>query len=140
MITDVTALAEIRKSWEGVEQMRAKLQRSAFATAAFGIGGVFPHVLADAAHNLPFMHAHAVLNDTLQQFAAEGIINCKSRYLGPLMAAAIPVLSWQDLSVIQIGIDHRNDVAHRAKLLPRGECWKHIDAIGRELKAWGIII
>jgi len=138
MIRDPKALAEIRRSWEGVEALRGQLQRSAGASVGF-IGGVFPHKLSDAAHNLPFIHAHAVLNDTLRQLAVEGAISCHSIFLGSLVVAAQKTLPWQDLKLIRVGVKRRNSVAHKAKLLSRGDCWKHIDAIRRELKAWGIL-
>jgi hypothetical protein len=138
VIRDPNALEEIRRSWRGVEALRGQLQLSAFASVGV-IGGSFPHKLADAAHNLPFIHAHGVLNDTLRQLAVEGVISCPSIFLGKLVGAASRKLPWQDLKLIRAGIRKRNTVAHKAKLLPRGECWRHVDAIGRELKAWGII-
>jgi hypothetical protein len=138
VIHDPKALAEIRRSWQGLEALRGQLQRSAFASVGV-IGGTFPHKLADAAHNLPFIHAHGVLNDVLRQLAVEGVISCRSIFLGKLVGAARTKLAWRDLKLIRAGIRKRNAVAHKAKLLPRGECWKHVDAISREFKAWGII-
>lgn len=84
MIRDATALAEVRQSWGGVEALRSRLQVSAFASVGV-LGGSFPFVLANAAHNLPFIHAYAVLNDVLEQRAAEGHFNCKSIFLGELL-------------------------------------------------------
>ena len=117
--------------------MRGRLQRSAFASVGV-IGGTFPHKLADAAHNLPFIHAHGVLDDTLRQLAVEGSISCSSIFLGKLVVAARK-LPWRDLRLIRAGIKKRNSVAHKGMLLSRRECWKHVDAIGRELRARGIV-
>jgi hypothetical protein len=138
VICDQKALAEIRRSWEGVEALRRRLRRSTFASIGI-IGSTFPHRLADAADNLPFIHAHGVLNDTLRKLAVEGAISCSSIFLGQLVVAARKKLPWQDLKLIRAGINKRNSVAHKGVLLPRGECWKHVDAIGRELRAWGIV-
>jgi hypothetical protein len=138
MIRDRKALTEIRRSWQGVEALRGQLQRSAFASVGL-IGGVFPHKLSDAAHNLPFIHAHGILNDTLRQLAVEGTISCSSIFLGKLVSAAKRKLPWQDLNLIRAGVKKRNAVAHNGQLLSRRDCWKHVDATGQELKAWGVV-
>ena len=138
MIRDANALSEVRKGWAGVEALRARLQRSAFG--ALGVaGGEFPFALADAAHNLPFVHAYAVLNDVLLQLATEGHFACKSIFLGELLKMSRSVLPWQDFAVVSTGAARRNDVAHRGELLGRGDCWSFIDAIKTELSAWGVL-
>ena len=114
------------------------MQVSAFASVGV-IGGNFPFVLSNAAHNLPFVHAFAVLNDALKQLALEGHFNCKSIFLGALLEKSEKALPWRDFALVSVGVDHRNDVAHRGQLLDRGECWKYIDTVKAELIAWGII-
>lgn len=137
MIRNAKALTEIRRSWNGVEALRRQLQRSAaISTVA---GGMFPHALADAAHNLPFIHACAVLNEALIQLAREGRISCSGISLGDLVKAGAKRLRWKNLEVIRSGIRKRNAVAHRGKLLPRADCWTYVDAIERELRGWGIV-
>jgi len=138
MIKDTDTLAEVRKDWNGVEALRAKLQRSAFASAGI-LGGSFPFTLSNAAHNLPFFHAFAVLNDVLEALKKEGHFKCKSSFLGALVDASETALPWNDFSTIKKGVGRRNDVAHRADLLERGECWKYVDAIKLELSAWGVV-
>lgn len=138
MIRDPTALAEVRQSWGGVEALRLRLQVSAFASVGV-IGGSFPITLANAAHNLPFIHAYAVLNDVLKQLADEGHFSCKSIFLGELLKKSEKVLPWQDFALVSVGAACRNDVAHRGQLLDRGDCWKHVDAVKVELSAWGIL-
>ncbi len=59
--------------------------------------------------------------------------------MGELLKASEMVLSWQDFSTIETGVGRRNDVAHRADLLERGECWKYVDAIKLELSTWDIV-
>jgi hypothetical protein len=138
VIQDATALTEIQQSWNGVEALRSKLQVSAFASVGV-IGGTFPFTLANAAHNLPFIHAYAVLNDALKQLADGGRFTCKSIFLGELLKKSETVLPWQDFALISVGVGRRNDVAHRGQLLDRGDCWKYVDAVKAELSAWGII-
>jgi hypothetical protein len=138
VIQDARALSEVRKNWAGVETLRSRLQTSAF-TAVGVVGGRFPFALADAAHNLPFVHAYAVLNDTLLQLATEGHFTCKSIFLGELLKKSKAALQWQDFVVVSAGAARRNDVAHRGKLLRRGDCWTYVDAVKIELSAWGVL-
>ncbi len=138
MIRDATALAEIRQSWAGVEVLRSRLQVSAFASVG-ALGGTFSFVLANAAHNLPFIHAYAVLNDVLEQLADEGHFSCKSIFLGELLKKSEKVLPWQDFALVSTGAGLRNDVAHRGQLLDRSDCWKYVDAVKVELSAWGVL-
>ena len=138
MIRDENALVEIRSSWAGVEALRSRLQVSAVASVGV-IGGVFPFALSNAAHNLPFIHAYAVLNDVLEQLASEGHFSCKSIFLGELLKKSQHILQWQDFALIAEGADRCNDVAHRGELLPRGDCWKYIDAVRAELNAWAVV-
>ena len=137
VITDDATLTDVRKSWVGVEALRERLTSSGFM--AFGVGGFFPTALADAAHNLPFLHAFAVLNDVLEQLAEEDHFDCNDRRLGMLLKKSEKALSWQDYKQIKVGVKLRNDLAHRGLLLERGDCWTYIDAIKRQLSAWGIV-
>ncbi len=50
MIKDTDTLTEIQACWNGVENLRGKIQRSLFASVGF-LGGTFPFAAADAAHN-----------------------------------------------------------------------------------------
>lgn len=138
MIRDAKALSEVRKSWAGVEALRLRLHRSAFASVGV-IGATFPAALADAAHNLPFVHAYAVLNDVLVQLADEWHFTRKGILLGELIKKSPQVLPWQDFALVPTGVKHRNDVAHRGKLLGRGDCWTYIDAVKTERSAWGVL-
>ncbi|MEZ4863382.1 MAG: hypothetical protein R3C14_18840 [Caldilineaceae bacterium] len=139
MITDLIALQEIRSAWNGVEALRERIQVGLFATVGTG-SSVYPFHVADAAHNLPFLHAYSVLNDTLQQLASEGNFNCKSIFLGNLLQASEKVLPWNDFTVIKLGAARRNDLAHHGNVLPRSDCWRYIDAIKSELTSWGVLI
>ena len=138
MIRDTDTLAEVQSGWAGVEGLRGRLQRREFASQG-AIGGSFPFALANAAHNLPFIHAFAVLNDVLEQLASEGHFSCKSHFLGALLTSSEKTLPWRDFTLIRAGAELRKDVAHRGQLLERGECWKYVDAVKAELSAWGIL-
>ena len=138
VLKDTNTLLEIRKDWNGVEALRNKLRASAFASMGI-LGGIFPFTLSNAAHNLPFLHAFSVLNEVLIALEKEGRFKCNSIFLGKLLEASEMVLPWKDFSTIETGVGRRNDVAHRADLLERAECWKYVDAIKLELSLWGIV-
>ena len=138
MIEDENSLAAIKRDWNGVELLRDKLKRSAYASRGV-VGGVFPFALANAAHNLPFMHAYSVLNEVLIVLAKEGHFKCKSIFLGKILVSSKNALTWIDYETIVTGVERRNDVAHRADLLERGECWQYVDAVKKQLESWQII-
>ena len=138
MITNTDTLSEIKKDWNGVESLRDKLQRSAFASTGV-VGGSFPFTLANAAHNLPFIHAYSVLNDVLMALEKEGRFKCSSIFLGKLLEDSEFAFPWSHFGTIKMGVSRRNDVAHRADLLERKECWKYVDAIKAELSLWNIV-
>ena len=137
MIQDSEVLAEIRASWRGVEVLRGKLQRALLGS--FAQGGTFAIFAADAAHNLPFMHAYSVLNDVLSQLSREGHFRCKSIFLGALLDASEHSLPWENFSLIKEGTGRRNDVAHRGDVLPRADCWRYVDAVQNQLTKWQIL-
>lgn len=137
MISDKAALMEIRQSWKGVEALRGRLQRALLGS--FAQVASFVIFVADSAHNLPFVHAYAVLNDVLEQLANEHHFKCKSIFLGALLDASKDKLPWKDFAIIKEGAERRNDVAHRGKVLPRADCWRYIDAIKDQLLAWGVV-
>ena len=107
MIRDSAALEEIQQEWAGVVALRVKLDLSAASSSI--VGGMFPFALADAAHNLPFIHAFAVLNNVLAQLAREGRFQCNSIFLGKLLASSEKALPWQDFARIRAGVERRND-------------------------------
>ena len=138
MIEDENSLEAIKSDWMGVELLRDKLKTSAYASRGV-VGGIFPIALANAAHNLPFIHAYSVLNETLIVLGKEGNFSCKPIFLGKLLASSKGAFSWIDYETIVKGVDRRNDVAHRGDLLDRGECWHYVDAVKMELESWRLI-
>jgi hypothetical protein len=137
MVTNKTVLNELRKSWNGVRKIRNKVQRSLLASHAQGASSVI--LIADIAHNLTFIHAYSVLNDVLLQIRNEKRFKCTSFFLRPLMKASKDKLSWNNFNIVMEGVERRNDIAHKGKIIPRGDCWKYIDAIEKELVSWNII-
>jgi hypothetical protein len=109
--------------------------------AILGSVGAAPSAIfaADAAHNVPLLHAYSVLNDVLVQLEKEGHFHCKSFLLGALLKASEHKLARLEFGVISTGLGRRNDLAHRGDVVPRGECWKYIDAVQKQLVFWKLI-
>lgn len=137
MIHDTTVLKEICESWGGVIILREKYK--AAIGGSISTGGLFAIFAADAVQNLPFIHACSVLNEALLQIAKEGGFKCKSIFLGKLVDDSKSVLPWINYSLVREIVEKRNDIAHRGKVIPRADCWKYIEAIETEFRAWTII-
>ena len=103
MISDQTALKDIRELWQGVETLRGRVQRTLLGS--FANGGHSVILIADIAHNLPFIHACAVLNDVLEQLAKQKRFDCKSRFLGSLLDASRDKLHWDDFAIVRDAAD-----------------------------------
>jgi hypothetical protein len=137
MIADPNVRAGIQAEWRGAIELRARVQRSLLG--AFAQGGSSAIFAADAAHNLPMIHGFGVLNNVLLAFRDQGRFSCKGFTLGPLMDASRTNIPWLDFDNMKAAVRRRNEVAHDGVLLPRGECWTHLDAISAQLTSWSIL-
>jgi hypothetical protein len=142
MITDPKALEDLRVSWDGVRLLRLKIYRAITGSAT--LPGSFTVFIADAAHNLPFLQACAVLNDVLAQLRDEQHFRCgrlgnDRTPLGALVRDSEHALPWRNYPLIKEAKCCRNALAHRAKIIPHADCWRYIDAIEAELVQWGIV-
>lgn len=139
MIKNLSVLTYIRKEWQGVRSR----QTSIFVglAASWGLGtGVFPHKVADISYSLVLIFAYSVLGNVLRQLGEEGFFTLpKKDTLGALMHNSKTQLPWVNFSEIDRGRCKRNDVAHKDFVPPRGESWKYIDEIEKELVNWQII-
>lgn len=137
MIDDQDALTEIRNSWNGVRQLQSQIRAN--TSFAFARGGVTVGNLSSMAHNLPLLHACAVLNDTLQQLCNEGKFACRQRTLGALLHASKTELPWSDWDLIEEVKKDRNDLAHDGTLISVELCIQYINAIEEELVVFGVL-
>lgn len=138
MISDPDVAEEMRRAWSGVRSLHNKVQRGILGSFA---GGSSVILIADIAHNLPFLCSCSVLNDVLLHLRDEGRFQCNKRVktLGALLSASEDALPWLDLPLIKKCVDRRNDLAHRSVILPRSECWQWIGAVEAQLVAWDVI-
>lgn len=137
MIKDLKLLNEIREEWKGVRSLQRTIgigeldAVSKGSLASFGI--------VEVAHNLTLIFAFSVLKDVLTQLRDEGYYKCSNRDLKPLMYKSKKSIPWVDFQKIDRGRDIRNEIAHDNKMFHKEECFKYIDALEYELKAWSII-
>jgi hypothetical protein len=134
VIADPQALEDLRASWNGVRLLRSKIQRALLGS--FAMGSPFALSIADAAHNLPFLQACAVLNDVLVHLRGAK----PKTPLGVVVNKSQDALTWVNYPLIQEIVDHRNKLAHHATFVRRGNCCRYIKAIEAELVAWGIVL
>jgi hypothetical protein len=136
VIADPTVAATVKADWSGVLALRGRVTRAILGSIGAAPSAIFA---ADAVHNVPLLHAYSVLNDVLVQLEKEGHFRCKTFLLGALLQASEHKLTWLEFDVIAMGVSRRNDLAHRGDVIPRGECWKYIDAVQKQLVSWKLV-
>jgi hypothetical protein len=128
-------------TWTYIQHVRQRIDLNAMASASLHL---FPHFLKDLSYNLLFVLAYDALGHALESLRAAGKFSSKSNMLGALMEGSRERLDWLDYPLIEGGKAKRNDLVHRftrsaaAEPLPRGECWKYIDGIERQLTHWNL--
>ncbi|MQY66742.1 MAG: hypothetical protein GH159_00240 [Dehalococcoidia bacterium] len=105
------------------------------------MGGAFPHKVADISYSLVLLFAYSVLGTVLRQLRDEEFFASpkKDNRLGVLISNSETQLPWINFGEVDEGHHKRNDVAHEDFVPSRGESWKYIDAIEKELINWQII-
>jgi hypothetical protein len=142
MITDQATIAEIKQGWSAVKTLQNP-DRSFLIPG----GGYFNERTADGFYNLPLVLAYGMLETFLAQCEVEKFITLpprKGRFsLGELLGASDPTTNsnfkWTDFASLTKGKDIRNDVAHRAKLASKQDCFKYINLIEAELQPMEVI-
>jgi hypothetical protein len=133
MIRDAAEAQKIRDDWLVVRKFCQSSHRQAMA------GGVLINETPpDDYYNLALLLAYGVLGQTLGVLRDEGAFPFKGWMLGPLMLASKTALPWQDYAAVEAGKNKRNDLAHEGKVATKADCLAAVDAIERELRAWGV--
>jgi hypothetical protein len=141
MSTSDEAPDGMEASWIYIQRVRQRIDLNAMASASLHL---FPHFLKDLSCNLLFVLAYDALGCALESLRDAGKFSCSGKMLGALMEASQERLGWLDYPLVEEGKNKRNDLVHRftrsvgAEPLPRAECWKYVDAIGRELTHWDL--
>lgn len=138
MIRDTQVRCEIEQEWNAVRKLCADSHR----LAMLPVGAIINETPPESFYNLPLVLAFAVLERVLTQLGDERAIpEAPGRRppLGARMGESKEALRWQDYALVERGRNKRNDLAHKATLVQRADCFKFIDAIEVELRAWGVL-
>jgi hypothetical protein len=137
MIADRNVKSEIAQEWAALRRLCAASHRQYQSEGGPFINETPP----ESFYNLPFLLAYAVLDQVLGELIDQGTFQCQKRrpLLGDKMTASLNALPWQDYASVDSGKTARNELAHDAKLLDRAGCFRFIDAIEVELKAWSVL-
>ena len=135
MIRDPQAKLEIAQDWSVVR----KLCEGSHRQYQSENGSFINESRAEDSYNLPLVLVYCVLDTCLDELVAQGVFSCTTWKLGPKMKASRGALPWKDYDLVDTGRDRRNDLAHRAKLQPKAECLRYIQAVENELTVWGIL-
>ena len=137
MFANPQSLATLQAEWDGVVQMRERMNHLVITTFAYDpiASPAFGNIL----YNLPLLLAFDVLKHVLLQAKEEGLFPLSGRRLGDLMDSAQVSLPWIDWQCLREGVTSRNEVAHEGRLLGDKQCLQHIAEIEAQLAAWGVI-
>jgi hypothetical protein len=137
VIVDHRALLNIREDWDGVQQMKRRMQSLVVVT--FATGAITAPALAKVVYNLPLLLSCDVLGRVLRQLRREGQFDSKRGELGPMIDAAKSQLPWLDWEGIRQGSLRRNEVAHGGVLHESDVCIADIARIEEQLVEWKVI-
>ena len=137
MIANPSSLETLQAEWQGVVQMRERIQNLVISTFAFDAKK--SPVFGDILYNLPLRLAFDVLKQVLLQAKDEGLIRSSRRQLGDLVESAKTSLPWIDWQRLREGVKRRNEVVQGGKLFGDQQCLQDIADIEAQLLAWGII-
>jgi hypothetical protein len=140
MIADPVELEKHCNAWRSVRDSQMQFKAKLGFTGV-GPGGNFGRGIFEACHDLTLVFAYAVLQDVLEQLKHEKRFSTRKTKpgLGELMQTSRSTLPWQDFALVDKGRNRRNDFAHHRMSVPVDECMEYIDAVERELHAWGIV-
>jgi hypothetical protein len=137
MIKDSKFLKEIQEDWKGVRSLQKVIGIGEFD--AVSKGSIASITSFRVAHNLTLVFAFSVLKDILIQLRDEEYFRSERSNLGPLMNKSKKYIPWIDFDTIDKGREIRNKIAHDNEIIDAKICFKYINAIECELKAWEII-
>lgn len=137
MITDISALTDLKKDWGGINRLLSVIKGTGYILPS---GELICMDHPPESYNIPFLLSYGVLENTLLTFHAQGIfIFQEKKTLNNLMEASRPNLLWKAFDIVNGGRIARNKLAHEAVLLTKDECIRFVDAIRLELVGWSIL-
>ena len=137
MIVNPSAVTPLQVEWQGVLQMRSRIQHLVLSTFAFDIRR--SPAFGDVLYNLPFLLAFEVLKQVLLQARAAGLITGSGQRLADLIESSKSSLPWMDWDGLHEAMNRRNEVLQEGKLCGDAQCLADIEAIEAQLAAWAVI-
>ncbi len=137
MIVNPSAVTPLQVEWQGVLQMRSRIQHLVLSTFAFDIRR--SPAFGDVLYNLPFLLAFEVLKQVLLQARAAGLITGSGQRLADLIESSKSSLPWMDWDGLHEAMNRRNEVLQEGKLCGDAQCLADIAAIEAQLAAWAVI-
>ena len=140
MIKDAEDRESIVAQWKTVRRYEAMMKTNTLG--AFADGALLTPDFLNGCNTLVCIFAFAVLERVLRILLREGA--CPEPPEGrtgfkALMNSSQTALPWVDFALVAEGRDERHKAAHGLKIIPRADCWRYINAIERELVAWGVL-
>jgi hypothetical protein len=135
---------KLRVEWDGVVQMRTRMESIVMGTFAggsplSGFSSLAGFAVRDIVYNLPLLLAFDVLKQVLAKARDESLFVCSRNQLGDLMESGKDFLPWIDWDALREGVRRRNAVAHDGELFDGKQCLKDIGSVEAQLVAWNII-
>jgi hypothetical protein len=137
MIKDPEARQRIRDSWKTVRKLQARIH-TALQPTLFSLVPSMTN-FREVPDSLLLLFAVSVLENALDELRNQGVFSSRGSELGRLIEASRGTLRWQDYGKIQEIKNRRNDLAHERVFPPSDKCGEYLDAIAKELLAWGVL-
>ena len=137
MIANPSSLAILQAEWDGVVQMRERMQNLVSSTFAFDVSR--SPAFGDIFYNLPLRLAFDVLKKVLLQAKDEGLITTSDQRLANLMESAKTALPWRNWQGLREAVRRQNEIVHGGKLLGDEQCLADIADVEAQLITWRII-
>ena len=137
MIVTLNSMVALKNQWQGVVQMRERMDHLVLTTFAFDpiTSPIFGNIL----YNLPLLLAFDVLKQVLLQTNERDQSTDFQHQLGDLMDSTKASLAWIDWQSLREGVERLTEVQYGGKLLGDKQCLQDIEHVESQLVAWGVI-
>ena len=129
------ASPDVEERWRIVEAALSRARR-----LPVGPFVVVSHEQRDLTNAVVLLLAYSALESALDALKQRGDFERKTHRLGPNMEAARNAgVPWRDYASVERGKEARDALAHQFRIPPRAEVWRFADAVGAELRGWGLL-
>jgi hypothetical protein len=137
MIVNPNSLAALQTKWQGVIQMRERMDQLVISTFAFD--PISSPVFGNIFYNLPLLLAFDVFRQVLLQAKEDRQFMDSGQGLADLLERTRTSLPWLNWQRLQEGAERQSALVHEGRLFGDKQCLQDIMDIEAQLLAWGII-